>query len=351
MAITWGSYNGHLRFGIDATTTTPTTASTSVTVTVKLYIQVDDTWNFDDTQTWKLTGTGGSSGSFSNTLDNNASKLLYSNSFSAAVDYDGTGSLTWSASLSGAYNGADPTHSRTITLPKRPPNVPAAPPAPTVGSITATSAAFTWGTPATNGSALTGNAGQVSTSSAFSTILQSWSESGWSGQTVTGLPKGTTLYVRVRALNSVGWSAWSAGRVFTTLITAAGAPTLGTLSNIGPQSATLAWTAPSDNGGTSITGYEIQHATDPGFTAAVTTSKTASPITLTGLLPGTAYYVRVRAITSYGSGAWSSTGTFKTISALFIGTGTSWVAGLVHVGNGTSWVPATVRVGNGTEWK
>lgn len=352
MAITFGSYNGHLRFGIDLYTSTPSTSSTSVTVTVKLYIQVDDTWSFDDTQTWTLTGTNGGSDSFHNTLDNNASKLLYSTSFAAAIDYDGTGSLSYSAKLSGAYNGANPTHSRSITLPKRPPSVPSAPPAPTVNAITATSASFTWGTPATNGSALTGNAGQVSTSSAFTSILQSWSEPGWNGQSVTGLPKGTTLYVRVRAQNGVGWSAWSPARQFTTATTPPSAPGQPGVSIVGPTSANVSFTAPADAGGATITSYEIQRATDAAFTTSLASVTLPAPTgSLTGLLPGTTYYLRTRGVNTAGPGSWSTSTTVTTLSGVKVGDGSRWRDAIVWVGNGSSWVLAQVKTGNGTDWK
>ncbi len=351
MAITWGSYDRHLRFGIDLTASTPSASSTTVTVTVKLYIQVDD-WSFDDDQTWTLSGNGGSTDEFHNSLSNGAQKLLYSRSFSVPIDYDGTGSMTYSAKLSGAYNGATPTHSRTITLPRRPPSPPSTPGAPSVGAIGATTATATWSAPASNGASLSGVDGQVSANAGFSPTLSTWS-SGWTtSRALSGLPKGTTLYVRIRARNSAGTSGWSGGRAFTTLSTAASAPGLGAIADVGPQSATLAWTAPSDNGGEAITGYEVQRATDAGFTSnAVTTSTAASPGTLTGLLPGTTYYAQVRALTSVGPGTWSSVKSFKTLSAVRVGTGTDWVPALVRVGDGTTWVLATVKVGDGTTWK
>ncbi|MEU7905896.1 fibronectin type III domain-containing protein [Actinoplanes sp. NPDC049118] len=352
MATTWGSYDGHLRYGIDLTTTTPSASSTTVTVTVKLYIQVSDDWRFDDNQTWTLSGPSGDSDSFTNTLEDGESKLLYSKSFSAGIDYDGGPTYSYSASLSGAYNGAKPTHSRSITLPRRPASAPSTPGAPTVGSIGSTTATATWSTPASNGASLTNVNGQVSRNSAFTSLVTTWS-TGWANsRALSGLPKGTTLYVRIQAKNSVGWSAWSAARQFETQSTAASAPTLGAITGIGPQSATLAWAAPSDDGGETITGHHVQTAKDAGFTDGATTiSRSASPATLTGLLPGTTYYVRVRAVTAYGAGAWSAVRSFTTLSGVRIGNGTAWVPALIYVGTGTQWVLATVKVGNGTGWR
>ncbi|WIM95763.1 fibronectin type III domain-containing protein [Actinoplanes oblitus] len=352
MAITWGSYDGHLRLGIDLTTSTPSTSSTSVTVTCKLYIQCSDDFDFDDDQTWTLSGNGGGSGSFHNSLANGASKLLETVTVSAAVDYDGTGTMTYSARLSGAFNGASPTHSRTITLPKRPPSVPAAPSVPTAGSITATSVNLTWSAGATNGAALDRNAGQVSRNSGFTDVIASWDVEGWAGRTVTGLPKGTVLYARVRAHNRVGWSSWSGTRTFTTAITTPSGPGLPGISDVGPTSANVTWNAPSDTGGAAITNYEIQRATDAGFTTNVASvTDPSSPGALTGLLPGTIYYVRTRAINAAGSGAWSTTATFTTLSGVKVGDGTTWRDAIVWVGNGSSWVLALVKVGNGTAWK
>lgn len=352
MAITWGSYNGHLRFGIDLTTSTPSASSTTVTLTVKLYIQVDTTWNFDDDQSWKLTGTNGGSGSFHNSLDNNASLLLYSKGFAAGIDYDGGPTYTYAASLSGAYNDASPTHSRAITLPARPASAPTAPGAPTVSAITATSATVAWSAPASNGATLNAHAGQVSRNSGFTDVIQSWSVASWqTSRALTDLPKGTVLYARVQAHNSVGWSSWSASRTFTTPTTVASAPSTPGISAIGPTSATVAWSAPSDSGGAAITGYEIQRATAADFPDSASVTSSASPSSLTGLLPGTDYYVRVRAINTAGLGDWSTAASFTTLSGVKVGNGTTWRDAIVWVGNGSGWVLAQIKTGNGTTWR
>lgn len=74
-----------------------------------------------------------------------------------------------------------------------------------------------------------------------------------------------------------------------------------------PTSVDLSWTAPSGNGA-SLTGYDIQYATNSAFTGATLVSQgTAVTRRQTGLLPGTTYYFAVRAKSADGVGAWSST--------------------------------------------
>ena len=60
-------------------------------------------------------------------------------------------------------------------------------------------------------------------------------------------------------------------------------------------SATVSFTAPVNTGGAAITSYVISSTTD-----TVTASASTSPVTITGLSPGTAYVFRVNAINSVG---------------------------------------------------
>jgi|GEM_PF-1511038 len=72
------------------------------------------------------------------------------------------------------------------------------------------------------------------------------------------------------------------------------------------SSVALSWTAPDDMGA-SITGYQVQYATDAGFTTDLGTQTFASTSgTVTGLTPGPAYYFRVRAENSRGWGPYST---------------------------------------------
>ena len=73
----------------------------------------------------------------------------------------------------------------------------------------------------------------------------------------------------------------------------------------GNSQATLTFTAPSDNGGASITSYTIT-ATPVGGGTAVTATGSTSPITVTGLTNGTAYTFSATATNRVGTSSASS---------------------------------------------
>jgi titin len=75
----------------------------------------------------------------------------------------------------------------------------------------------------------------------------------------------------------------------------------------GDRQVTVSWTAPSSNGGSAITGYRVQRATNGTNWATVSTRPaTARSFTVTGLTNRTAYQFRVRAVSAIGLGAASA---------------------------------------------
>jgi hypothetical protein len=73
------------------------------------------------------------------------------------------------------------------------------------------------------------------------------------------------------------------------------APTIGTATSPSGTTASVAFTAPANVGGSAITSYAVQSTPDNiGATGA------SSPITVSGLTTGTAYTFRVTALNSYG---------------------------------------------------
>lgn len=92
-----------------------------------------------------------------------------------------------------------------------------------------------------------------------------------------------------------------------TLVASTTAPTAPIITTITPGNGQLsvAFTAPSSNGGAAITNYA--YSTNNGSTyTTLSTPSTTSPIVISGLTNNTTYDVKIRAINSVGSGAESN---------------------------------------------
>ena len=127
--------------------------------------------------------------------------------------------------------------------------------------------------------------------------------------TVTGLANDTTYGFQVRGRNSVGGGAESLERQGTPEADQPGAPT-NLRPTAGDKQVSLSWTAPSDNGGEPITGYEYQSKKDVALTDDdpwSATGGTQTTVTVYGLDNGATYYFRVRAVNDLGCSA-SETG-------------------------------------------
>ena len=123
---------------------------------------------------------------------------------------------------------------------------------------------------------------------------------------LAGLTNGQVYEARVLATNSEGDSAWSATGSATPV---AGLPAqvLGLTASPRDASLLLEFPAP-DDGGSAIQGYHVQWKSgSQGFSSTRQRTTTGSPYTLTGLVNGTSYDVRVRAYNSVGNGPWSDT--------------------------------------------
>ncbi|NCZ71407.1 MAG: fibronectin type III domain-containing protein, partial [Actinobacteria bacterium] len=99
---------------------------------------------------------------------------------------------------------------------------------------------------------------------------------------------------------------------FTTGVrTAIGRPNAPTSVQATPSSTTvtLSWTAPSDSGGSAITGYRIDRSTDGRnwITATANSGTTTTTANITSLSAATTHYFRVAGINAVGVGAGSTT--------------------------------------------
>jgi hypothetical protein len=177
------------------------------------------------------------------------------------------------------------------------------------------SAVVSWAAPAPNGSPIT--AYTVASTSGSKTC--SWS-SGPLNCTVTGLINGTAYQFTVTAANVLGPGPTSdpSNRVIPATIP--DRPT-GVTAIAGNASATVAWTAPASNGGSSITGYTV--TSDPGSKTCTWSSGLLS-CTVSGLTNGTPYAFRVTATNDMGTGVASDTS--NTVIPLAHMTGATFVA-------------------------
>ncbi|PRX74304.1 S-layer family protein [Cohnella sp. SGD-V74] len=122
--------------------------------------------------------------------------------------------------------------------------------------------------------------------------------------TVSGLTNGTAYTFSVRATSALGDSSESDPSGEVTPRTVPGAPTR-VSATAGNGQAVVSFTAPTNNGGSAITGYTVTALVD-GSATGMTATGTASPITVTGLTNGTSYTFTVRATNAAGDSAESS---------------------------------------------
>lgn len=203
-------------------------------------------------------------------------------------------------------NSANSSASTSIT----PADVPNAPTinlvtAPTTNTGPTGSAIVNYSAPADNGGAVITSYTAVSTPGG---ITGSVSTAASGTVTVTGLTKGTAYTFVVFATNRVGNSANSNTSLSITPLTVPAAPTIGTSTAIGPNSATVTFTAPTDTGGTVITNYVawISNGGEGDISQPSQTITSPGVITVFGLAKGTGYNFVVYAFNSIGQGASSS---------------------------------------------
>jgi len=104
-----------------------------------------------------------------------------------------------------------------------------------------------------------------------------------------------------------------------------GAPT-GLSGAGGNGQVALTWTAPSSNGGNSITGYVVEYTPSGGAAQTVSTGSATASYTVTGLTNGTAYTFRVAAVNAIGTGAYSSASAAVTPAGAFTPPGINGLA-------------------------
>ena len=206
------------------------------------------------------------------------------------------------------------------------PQPPDAPAAPTVTAKNQ-SIAVSWTAPDTNGSVITGYAVQYRSCTATpTTCTTSPTWGSWTSHTHTGtgitatigsLTNGTAYQVQIKADSSAGNSTWSDSSSATP--STVPSPPGVTLSGVvgSPTSSLVSWTL-TDDGGSPVTGYEIDYRCSPGngwasglqnlspwAVAAGTTSRESSISECSSRLSSSEYRFKVRAQNANGWSTWT----------------------------------------------
>jgi hypothetical protein len=150
-----------------------------------------------------------------------------------------------------------------------------------------------------------GSGGGQPTNYIVYTTAGGFSTSGASSPLVlTGLTPGEAYTVYAVAQNGFGNSAASANAAAVTPTTVAQAPTIGTATDASVgNTISLTFTAGA-SGGKTITNYK--YSLDGTTYTALSPADTTSPVTISGLTDGTAYTIRLKAVTANGDSPASS---------------------------------------------
>ncbi len=192
---------------------------------------------------------------------------------------------------------------------------------PTIDSVTPGDQALTvtWSAPDdTGGSAITSYDLRYIETNAPNKGSANWSlqenirSFGVLGHTLYGLTNGVGYDVQVRAVNVAGDGRWS-GAISGIFQTIPAAPTIASVTP-GDETLTIAWSAPSATGGATITSYDVHYIRSAAPNKADANWSLREAIWSSGLLEypldgltnGVRYDVRLRAVTSVGSGPWSA---------------------------------------------
>lgn len=223
-------------------------------------------------------------------------------------------------------------------------SVPGAPSTPKISGIKATSVVVSFTDGSNGGDSIDSRQIRYDNNSDASS---STTVSSDGSTTISGLTSNTTYYFWARTHNSVGWGAWSA-RASAKTGSVPTAPSAPLLSSVTATSVDVSWTDNSD-GGSSITAHQIGWGTSS--TTPTSSVSANSPQVITGLTPGTTYYIFVRAQNSVGWSAWSKSTSMRTVAGAYILVGSAWKLAVPYVNVGGTWKRAEAWGRNAGVWR
>lgn len=302
MTIQWGSYEtasspggtSGQRVGIEVTNTAVSNTSTTVTFTYKVYTQNYLAYTGDSQGlTFGGSYSGASSVSYSNSSATGAIVLratkTYTYTYSSSSYGSSPGSVSFSATSYGAFDGTTASKSVSTAIPARPFGAPTAPTSVVSTRNSDAQATVTWTRTATTSKPYTSLTVQMATftgSTWGAWVTVATTSATATSYVKTGLSANRVYKFQVRANNSVGSSAYVAPANSVWMTPAA--PTGVTASiNAGGTTITVNWTPQNYMGTTSTSqGFYVQRSVNGGAFATVATLTSQSASTWTDPTPG-----------------------------------------------------------------
>lgn len=128
------------------------------------------------------------------------------------------------------------------------------------------------------------------------------------------------------------------------------APTPLSIDDVTPTSLRYRFNS-SGTGGSPITSWQAQIASNAAFTTDVQTVTSGGTTVFTDLDPATVYYVRARGNNAVGSGPWSAARSALTQSGAYASINGVWVPVPLNYSDDGTWVPLAPLVSDGTVWE
>jgi len=252
----------------------------------------DDTYSVGIIQNiFDNTGTDGGVITDSSAIDNTVPVIgVYTIAYTVTDDDSNTVSITETVTVCDGGCATEPAQVTGLTA----------------NAVSSSQIDLTWTAPSDGGSPITGYMIEQKATGPWTTIIADTGNTNTS-YSVTGLTASTTYQYRVSAINSVGPGSASA---FASDTTFGGGAVPGKPTNVSGSAASstlinISWTAPADDGGSPITGYQIERNILPGnnWTIIVTdTGNTNEVYSDNSVSAGNDYRYRISAINAIGVG-------------------------------------------------
>lgn len=297
------------------------------------------------TNSWDGSGGFSITGTASQTIIDVTFTVYHNSAGYATVNY----SMDYGNTGTSAF-GDPPSLSLSLTL-TRIPKPPGVPPSFTRTFTAPRTIKYSWGAAATNGSTVNQYQLQVANNSAFTSGVATYATTGRS-YSFTAPKVGYIVYARVRAHNGAGWGSWSSGISYD-IPGLPGTPTMSPLVYTPATTVTATCNAVSGDG-VSIVRYEFQYADNANFTAAkltATANGNIRTVTVSDVTVGKTWYFRARAITSQGTGAWSSAVSVLVVCGPRILVNGVWRNTIAYVRDAGVWKVAVPYVRDDGTWK